>query len=41
MEDVSIFYAVNWYILWPFGIFFPVAPRKIWQPCVWTAVDEM
>jgi hypothetical protein len=39
-EDVGIFYghlvyfAAIWYILQPFGIFFPfwlVAPRKIWQ----------
>jgi hypothetical protein len=41
MEDVSIFYGhlayftAIWYILWPFGIFFPfwyVVQRKIWQP---------
>jgi hypothetical protein len=31
-----VHYMTIWYILWPFGIFFPfwyVVPRKIWQPC--------
>jgi hypothetical protein len=38
MKDVGIFYGhlmyftAIWYILWQFGIFLPVAPRKIWQP---------
>jgi hypothetical protein len=45
MEDVDIIYdhLVNWYSLWPFGIFLSylvyfspfwyVEARKIWQPC--------
>jgi hypothetical protein len=39
MEDVCAFYGrlvyftAILYILWPFGIFWYVVPRKIWQPC--------
>jgi hypothetical protein len=30
-----VYFVGIWYILWFFGIFFPVlAPKKIWQP--WT-----
>jgi hypothetical protein len=27
-----VYFVTILYILWSFGIFFPVAPRKIWQP---------
>jgi hypothetical protein len=27
------YFVAIWYILWSFGIFFPVLVRKIWQPC--------
>jgi hypothetical protein len=27
-----VYILAIWYILSPFGIFIPVAPRKIWQP---------
>jgi hypothetical protein len=28
-----VYFMAIWYILWPFGIFFPVL-IKVWQPCV-------
>jgi hypothetical protein len=40
MEDVGIFYGhliyflAIWYIVWLFGLFWYIVPRKIWQPCL-------
>jgi hypothetical protein len=28
-----VFVISNWFILWSFGIFWYVVPRRIWQPC--------
>jgi hypothetical protein len=32
-ENLVYFVAI-WYLLWLFGIFFPVTPGKIWQPWI-------